>query len=120
MESDSVFNYEELLEQLDGDADLCAELAADTLADSEERISRVARLLAEEDPDLESVARDAHALKGTAGSMCANDLHDSSTALLDAARRGSVDETRALAAGTKAQLDRLQRAFAAHGFVPGG
>lgn len=120
MESDSVFNYEELLEQLDGDAELCAELATDTLADSGERIGRVTRLLAEDDPDLESVAREAHALKGTAGSMCASELHDASAALLDAARGGGVDDTRARAAEMTVHLERLHKAFEARGYVQGG
>ena len=85
----SAVQREFLFDLADGDAEFVRELGEAFLEDAEKRVSSVVQAL--ENADIETVAREAHALKGAVGNFDVPAAHEVLRQLEQLGRSGSAD-----------------------------
>ena len=108
-ESDSPFRLESLLGRCLSDREFCAAFMqkfADRAADLSTQIEEAAR------SELRGeLALHAHAVKGLAANLSADDLHFWAAALERSAQTGSREQSRSLAARVRAEIERCLAAM---------
>ena len=89
-----------------GDPELETELIVTFLADTAQRISELAEVIASGDAG--SVGRTAHALKGSAGNMGANSLQDIAHRLEEIGKSGNIDKAQPAYESLRAEAERVK------------
>lgn len=109
MQADSPFNLDAALEQIDGDRELLAALAALFLSQAPADMAGIREAL--QQGDSQEVMKRAHRLKGSALQFHATALHEATQQLEAAARRGMLAEAAVLAQAVEERLAGLTQAF---------
>lgn len=104
--NESPVNLDRLSEITMGDPELETDLIVTFLADTAQRISELAAIIASGDAG--SMGRTAHAIKGSAGNMGALALQDSAHKLELLGKSGSIDQAQPAYATLKAEADRVK------------
>jgi len=107
-----VFNYDALLNHLDGDRSILMEVVEVFLKDVQGRIDRIEKAFGVSDH--QAVAADAHTIKGSAGVISANrlllaaeKLHQVASVTEDDGIDGAVEELRKSFAELRSRLEKL-------------
>lgn len=98
--------YETILRQMDGDLSLMEEVIEIFLNETPKRLKKIQRAL--EMGDLKGLEREAHALKGSAGSLGARQLEERAKKLQSASREGHLEEARRLLEPLRHEVIKLQ------------
>lgn len=98
-------NIERLIEVTDGDRDAIRELLVIFLEDAEARLEAIEVALAA--GDAETLGAEAHSLKGAAGNVGADPMHQLAETLEDEARANRLDDGRATLNEMREQWTRV-------------
>jgi two-component system, sensor histidine kinase and response regulator len=105
------FDREALLERIDGDAELLAELFEDFLADTEEHLETARSGSADKDATV--LYEGAHALRGCVANFCATGAFEIASELQNLAAAGNHAAAPAVFAKLEAEVKRLTEALRA-------
>lgn len=107
--SDPVFDRGAVLASLDGDSDLLREITGIFLAQAPRHMERIREAVSTKDP--KNLERAAHALKGSAANLLAQEVVDAAAKLEEIGRLGSVAGSSEALQGLEKKLERLQSAL---------
>jgi HPt (histidine-containing phosphotransfer) domain-containing protein len=105
------FDREALLERIDGDAELLAELFEDFLADTEQHVEAAREGVAEKNAKL--LYEGAHALRGCVANFCATPAFEIASELQNLATAGNLGAAPAVLAKLEAEVKRVTEALRA-------
>jgi two-component system, sensor histidine kinase and response regulator len=104
-----VIDLAALMDRLEGDRELLAELIGLYFDDEQGLIDQIAAAISAGDAN--ALARNAHTLKGSVGNFCAASAHAAAAALEAAGRDGRIAEAPGLFGRLTAELDRVREAL---------
>ncbi len=102
---DDVFDHDAMLVQCDQDEDLLQEILQSFQANARDRLQRLSRSM--EGDDAAEIVRCAHALKGSALTMCARTLSETALAIESSAKEGNISAARDAAQDIEKEFERL-------------
>jgi len=106
-----VFNREDMLQRVDGDEELMAEIIELFLEDAPEQLSAIREAFGQ--ADIEALGRCAHGLKGSAGNVSAPALREVALEVERAAANGPLDGVDTMIGRLDAELARFRSIVAA-------
>lgn len=103
-----VFNQQSALKRVGGDAELLNDLLQTFLEDAPGQLAALTKAF--EDGDLAHLGKLAHTLKGSSGTICAEDLHKTALDLEAAAREEKRDAAEKILAKISRELEQFSEA----------
>ena len=113
MQIDQLFDRAALLDQVEGDEELLAEMMQLYVEDAPRTLEAARNALRQK--NMQALERAAHSLKGSASSLTANTVADAATQLEQYAKHGDIQGAESSLAGLESAVRQLLRALAAHG-----
>ncbi|MFQ6043877.1 MAG: PAS domain S-box protein [Candidatus Poribacteria bacterium] len=110
--STSVIDFEEALEQVDGDKDFLKELIELSLESYPEYINEIRKAIEQNEPRKLEAA--AHTLKGASGSISANSIYQISSRLETMGKEGVFDGAKEALESLESEIERFNRYFSEH------
>jgi len=111
--SKSVINFEEALEQVDGDKDFLKELVELSLESYPEYINEIRKAIEQNEP--RKLEEAAHTLKGASGNISANSIYEIASCLETIGKERVLDGAKEVLESLESEIERFNRYFSEHG-----